>query len=153
MRAVIQRVSEASVEIEGKEKGRIGKGLVILLGIAKGDTFKDADHLAEKICNLRVFEDEKGRFNLSLRETKGELLVISQFTLLGNTRKGRRPGFDDAASPEEARVLYKDFVEILREKGIKVETGIFGARMLVKIYNDGPVTFIVESPPRPNTFP
>lgn len=145
MRAVIQRVREASVEINGQEKGRIGKGLVILLGIAKGDSFEDADYLAEKICNLRIFEDEGGKFNLSLMDKKGELLVISQFTLLGNTRKGRRPGFDDAASPEEARNLYEGFVGILRDKGLKVETGVFGAKMLVRIYNDGPVTFIVES--------
>jgi D-tyrosyl-tRNA(Tyr) deacylase len=142
---VIQRVREASVEITGLERGKIGKGLVILLGIAKGDSLKDVEYLAEKICNLRIFDDEEGKLNLSILDKKGEILLISQFTLLGNTRKGRRPGFDDAAPPAEANDLYEDFVRILRGNGLRVETGLFGAKMLVKIYNDGPVTFIIES--------
>lgn len=144
MRAVLQRVSEASVDIDGREK-RIGKGLVILLGVAAGDSLSDVEYLAEKVCNLRIFDDETGKLNLSVMDEKGDILVISQFTLLGNTRKGRRPGFEDAAPPEKARVLYEGFVEMLKEKGLRVETGDFGARMLVKIHNDGPVTFIVES--------
>ena len=145
LKAVIQRVKEASVDIDGLERGRIGMGLVLLLGIAKGDSFKDVNYLVEKVCNLRIFDDEEGKLNLSLMDKKGEILVISQFTLLGNTRKGRRPGFDDAAPPEESRNLYEDFVRVLRDNGLKVETGVFGAKMLVKILNDGPVTFIVES--------
>lgn len=145
LRAVLQRVTEASVDIGRKERGRIGGGLVILLGIAKGDSSRDIEYLAEKVCNLRIFEDKEGKLNLSLLDIEGEILVISQFTLLGNTRKGRRPGFDDAALPGEARGLYEGFVKALKNKSIKVETGEFGARMLVKIFNDGPVTFILES--------
>ncbi len=145
MRVVLQRVREASVEINKEELGRIGYGLVVLLGVAKGDSFSDVEYLAEKICNLRIFEDEKGKLNLSLLDKKGDLLVISEFTLLGNTRKGRRPGFDDAAHPDEARKLYESFVAVLRDKGIKVKTGEFGSEMLVKIYNDGPVTFVIDS--------
>lgn len=145
MRAILQRVNEASVDIDGKERRRIGKGLVILLGVAKRDSLKDAEYLGERVCNLRIFDDEKEKLNLSIMDKNWEILVISQFTLLGNTRKGRRPGFDDAAPPEDARVLYEGFVGILRGKGLKVETGDFGSRMLVKIYNDGPVTFILES--------
>lgn len=146
MKAVIQRVREASVNIDGQERGRIGNGLVILLGVAEGDSFKDVDYLAEKVCNLRIFDDEEGKLNLSLIDKKGEILVISQFTLLGDTGKGRRPSFDNAAPPEKARELYQNFLKILRDKGLKIETGVFGSRMLVNIYNDGPVTFIVESP-------
>lgn len=149
MIALLQRVTEASVDIGGKKRGRIGSGLVILIGIAKGDSFKDIEYLAGKVCNLRIFEDKEGKLNLSLLDIEGEILVISQFTLLGNARKGRRPGFDDAALPDEARGLYEGFVKVLKDKGIKVETGEFGAKMLVKIFNDGPVTFIVESPPLP----
>ncbi|MEK6690793.1 MAG: D-aminoacyl-tRNA deacylase [Nitrospirota bacterium] len=145
MRVVIQRVREASVEINKEEVGRIGNGLVVLLGVAKGDSLSDIEYLAEKICNLRIFEDEEGKLNLSLLDKEGDLLVISEFTLLGNTRKGRRPGFDDASHPDEARKLYESFVTVLRDKGIKVKTGEFGSKMLVKMYNDGPVTFIIDS--------
>lgn len=145
MRAVIQRVREASVEVNGEELGRIGQGVVILLGVAKGDTLRDVNYLVEKAANLRIFEDREGRFNHSIMDKKGDALVVSQFTLLGETAKGRRPGFDDAAHPEAALELYKGFIQLLREKGLKVETGLFGAKMLVRICNDGPATFILES--------
>lgn len=146
MKAVVQRVAEARVEVGGEIAGRIGKGILILLGVEKGDGERDADWLAEKIVNLRIFEDEGGKMNLSVREIGGELLAVSQFTLAGNCAKGRRPSFDTAAPPEEANRLYEYFVGKLRELGIKVETGIFQAMMQVCLVNDGPVTFILESP-------
>jgi len=146
LKAVIQRVGEAKVEVEGKTVGQIGKGIVILLGVEKGDEERDADWLAEKICNLRIFEDQAGKMNLSLLETGGEILAVSQFTLAGNCAKGRRPSFDSAAPPQEAKRLYEYFVERLRGLGTKVETGIFQAMMQVSLANDGPVTFILESP-------
>ncbi len=145
MRTVIQRVTEASVTVEDNVVGSIGKGIVVLLGIAKGDTEKAADYLANKLVNLRIFEDDAGKMNLSLRDTRGELLVVSQFTLLGDCRKGRRPGFSNAAPPEDADRLYLYFVEQLRSNGFHVETGQFQAMMLVKIHNDGPVTFVIDS--------
>jgi D-tyrosyl-tRNA(Tyr) deacylase len=145
MRMVIQRVAEASVTIGDNVIGKIGKGIAVLLGVAKGDTEKEADYLANKLVNLRIFEDEAGKMNRSIQEIGGEFLVVSQFTLLGDCRKGRRPGFSDAAPPEEADRLYRYFVEQLRAKGFKVETGQFQAMMLVKIYNDGPVTFVIDS--------
>jgi D-tyrosyl-tRNA(Tyr) deacylase len=144
MRMVLQRVTEASVTVAGKVVGKVGKGIAVLLGVAKGDTEKEADYLANKLVNLRIFEDNVGKMNLSVQDIGGELLVISQFTLLGDCRKGRRPGFSDAAPPEEADRLYMYFVEQLRAKGFKVETGQFQAMMLVKIYNDGPVTFVID---------
>lgn len=149
MIAVVQRVSSASVEVDNKIVGEIGRGLVVLLGVAKGDGESDSDYLAEKILNLRIFEDDAGKMNLSLLNIKGEALVVSQFTLLGDTKKGRRPGFDLAAPPDLAEPLYERFIEKIRDSGIKVSKGVFGAKMLVRINNDGPVTFIVESKSHP----
>ncbi len=146
MKAVIQRVAGARVEVGGEIVGRIGKGILILLGVEKGDGERDADWLAGKIVNLRIFEDEAGKMNLSVREIEGELLAVSQFTLAGNCDKGRRPSFDMAAPPQEANRLYEYFVGKLRALGMKVETGIFQAMMQVSLVNDGPVTFILESP-------
>ncbi|MCF7791791.1 MAG: D-tyrosyl-tRNA(Tyr) deacylase [Victivallales bacterium] len=144
MKALIQRVSEASVTIENETKGRIDKGFVVLLGITHKDTKKEADFVADKVANLRVFKDEHGKMNLSLKEVEGELLVISQFTLYGDCRKGRRPSFVEAARPEHAIPLYEYFVEQLKKTGVKVETGIFGAGMEVDIHNSGPVTLMIE---------
>jgi D-tyrosyl-tRNA(Tyr) deacylase len=145
LKAVIQRVGAASVEVDAKTVGKIGKGILVLLGVEKGDKERDAAWLAEKIANLRIFEDEKGKMNLSVREIGGELLAVSQFTLAGNCAKGRRPSFDSAAPPEEANRLYEFFVGKLRELGLPVETGVFQAMMQVSLVNDGPVTFILES--------
>lgn len=145
MRALVQRVTEGSVSIEGKVRGQIEKGLVILLGITDNDTEEDALFLAEKCANLRIFSDREGKFNLSCLEEKGEILVISQFTLYGDTRKGRRPSFIHAAPPEISEPLYRKFIDKLKKMDLKVEEGVFGARMKVKIYNDGPVTLMVES--------
>ena len=146
MRALVQRVKKGSVTIEGKVNGSIGQGLVILLGITHTDTEKDADFVADKCVDLRIFEDENGKMNKSLEETGGSILLISQFTLYAATRKGRRPSFDAAARPEYAEVLYEYFIRKLRSRGITVETGIFGADMQVEIHNDGPVTMLVEYP-------
>ncbi|MBR3456900.1 MAG: D-tyrosyl-tRNA(Tyr) deacylase [Selenomonadaceae bacterium] len=144
MRAVTTRVSEASVVIEGKETGRIGRGYLVLLGIGPGDTEKEAIHLAEKICNLRVFEDENGKMNLNLSQVEGELLVVSQFTLYADL-KSRRPGFSHAAKPEAAIPLYERFMEECRKKGFSVEHGEFGADMQVASVNDAPVTLIFDT--------
>jgi D-tyrosyl-tRNA(Tyr) deacylase len=148
MKAVIQRVSEASVKVEGKIVGEIGPGLVILLGIAGDDGEADADYLAEKIVNLRIFNDAEEKMNLNLLDVQGELLAISQFTLYANTRKGRRPSFIDAALPEKAEPLYEYCMKKIEEYGIKVSRGIFGAIMKVKIFNEGPVTIVLESKDR-----
>ncbi|MCU0643455.1 MAG: D-aminoacyl-tRNA deacylase [bacterium] len=145
MRAVVQRVTKASVSIEGKIVGSIGKGLVILLGVKNGDSEDDAKFLADKCVNLRIFADAAGKFNLSAIEVGGELLAISQFTLYGDARKGRRPSFIDAAPPEISEPLYQKFITYLRQSGLKVAIGEFGAMMLVEIYNDGPVTILLES--------
>ncbi len=145
MRAVVQRVSSGSVTIDGEVVGKIGKGLVILLGVKNGDTEAEAKFVADKCANLRIFADEDNKFNLSAKDVGGEMLVISQFTLYGDTRKGRRPSFVEAAPPEVSKPLYEKFVEYLKENGLKVATGEFGAMMLVEINNDGPVTIIVES--------
>lgn len=145
MRAVIQRVSEAGVTVEGKEIGRIGRGLVILLGIAANDTEVDADYLIEKIAGLRIFPDEEGKFDRSVQEVNGSLLVVSQFTLYGDCRKGRRPSFSDAADGEKALPLYEYFVATLKTKQTPVETGRFQATMAVYLINDGPVTLIIDS--------
>ena len=142
---VLQRVTEASVTVDGAVVGSIGKGIAVLLGVAKGDTEQDADFLANKLVNVRIFEDDAGKMNRSVQEIGGEILVVSQFTLLGDCRKGRRPGFSDAAPPDEADRLYQYFVEQVRRLGVRVATGQFQAMMLVKIYNDGPVTFVIES--------
>ena len=145
MRTVVQRVTQARVEVDGSVVGQIGPGMLVLLGVAKTDTAADADYLAAKIVNLRIFADEAGKMNRSVAEAGGSLLVVSQFTIYGDTRKGRRPGFDQAALPEQARALYEHFVAAARRGGVPVETGIFQADMAVSLTNDGPVTFIVES--------
>ena len=145
MRAVAQRVSEAAVRVEGRVVGQIGAGLLVLLGVALGDTEFDADALAEKISHLRVFPDEAGQMNRSVREVNGSLLVVSQFTLLGDCRKGRRPGYSGAAPPEEALRLYRHFVLRLREAGLPVEEGVFQAMMDVSLVNQGPVTLLLDS--------
>ena len=146
MRAVIQRIKESSVKTENQIIGRTGFGLLVLLGVANGDSPSDADYLANKIVNLRIFEDENGKMNRSLRELGGEMMVVSQFTLLGDCRKGRRPSFMQAAEPNLATELYEYFVNQVRSLGIAVQTGRFGAMMEVALINDGPVTLIVESP-------
>lgn len=145
MRAVIQRVSRAEVNVAGQTIGRIGPGLCVFLGIGKDDKQSNADHLAEKIKNLRIFEDENGKMNRSVEEVRQEIMVVSQFTLYGDCRKGNRPSFSDAAPPEVAEKLYEYFVQRLRNAGLKVETGQFKARMDVTLTNDGPVTLIVET--------
>ena len=146
MKALVQRVSEGSVTIDGEVVGSIGRGVVILFGAGRGDTEKDVVYLAEKCANLRIFRDENDKMNLSLLDIGGEALIISQFTLYGDCRKGRRPGFSDAADPAAAEKFYEKFVELMRNQKIaKVQTGRFGADMEVKILNDGPVTFLLES--------
>ena len=145
MRVVLQRVREALVEVECKTVGKIDKGLVLLIGATTGDSGKEIGYLADKCVNLRIFEDAQGKMNLSALEIGAEVLVISQFTLYGDTRKGRRPSFTEALEPVEAEKLYMKFVDYLKEKGLKVEHGVFGAKMLVKIFNDGPATFILDS--------
>lgn len=144
MRALIQRVTSGKVTVEGKIVAEIGHGLVILLGIGQGDTEEQARFLAEKIGTLRIFEDSASKFNLSLLDVSGAAIVVSQFTLYGDTRKGRRPSFSEAARPEVAAPLVGKFVEFLRALGVPSQTGIFGAHMLVEIENDGPVTFWLE---------
>ena len=145
MRAVIQRVSHARVRVEGAVCGEIGSGLLVLLGVGQGDTPKEADYLLDKMVNLRIFEDGEGKMNLSLLEVGGELMVISQFTLYADCRKGRRPSFTDAAPPGEARKLYDYFVDAARTRGLKVATGIFQALMEVELVNLGPVTILLDS--------
>jgi D-tyrosyl-tRNA(Tyr) deacylase len=145
MKALLQRVTRASVSIDNEEVGRIGQGLVVFLGVASGDTEKDAQYLAQKIVNLRLFSDEGGNFNLSALDIKSELLVVSQFTLLAGTRKGRRPDFIEAAPPVQAEELFDYFVEQTRATGLKVATGRFQAYMQVEIHNDGPVTIMLDS--------
>ena len=145
MRVVLQRVKEAKVTVEGKVVGEIGRGLVLLLGAKTGDAEKDVDFLADKCANLRIFEDAEQKMNLSVLDVKGEVLVVSQFTLYGDTRKGRRPSFTGALEPQQAEKLYLKFIEQIKARGLKAETGIFGAKMLVDISNWGPVTFILES--------
>ena len=146
MKALLQRVTEGSVTIDGEVAGSIGKGLVILFGAGQGDTEKDAQYLAEKCVNLRNFHDEEGKMNRSLLDVDGEVLIISQFTLYGDCRKGRRPGFSDAALPAEAERLYELFKDLVKKQNVKkVACGRFGADMMVKIFNDGPVTFMLEA--------
>jgi D-tyrosyl-tRNA(Tyr) deacylase len=144
MRAVVQRVSEASVTVDGETVGAIGAGLMILLGVTHDDGPAEADWLARKIAGLRIFEDSEGKLNLGLLDVEGQALVVSQFTLYADTRKGRRPSFVAAAYPETAAPLVERFVDTLGEHGVRVESGVFGAHMLVEIHNDGPVTLIVE---------
>lgn len=145
MRAVVQRVSEASVDVEGARVSSIGKGLLILLGVRKGDTTADLEWMAEKVLNLRIFDDPQGVMNLSLLDVNGEALVVSQFTLLADSRKGRRPSYIDAASPDEAKALYEAFCDRLAASGRKVERGVFQAMMAVGLVNDGPVTILLDS--------
>ena len=145
MRAVVQRVKQAGVTIAGNAVGEISQGLMILLGVAKEDTASDAAYLAEKIAGLPIFTDEEGKMNLSVQDVQGEILVVSQFTLYGDCRKGRRPGFSDAALPETANLLYEEFVRRLKELGLSVQTGVFQADMLVSLVNDGPVTMLLDS--------
>jgi len=145
MKALLQRVTRASVSIDSEEVGKIGQGLVIFLGVADGDMEKDAQYLVQKVANLRIFADEEGKLNLSVLDIKGELLLVSQFTLLGDTRKGRRPSFTDAAPPAQAEELCEYFVEQARGTGLKVATGRFQAYMQVAIHNDGPVTIMLDS--------
>lgn len=146
MRAVVQRVTQASVTIQEETVGLIGKGLLVLLGVADDDDPQDADWMAAKIVNLRVFEDEAGKMNRSLLDEQGEILVVSQFTLYGDCRKGRRPSFVKAAAPEKGETLYLRFVEQVRKQDVTIATGRFRSRMAVTLVNDGPVTLLVESP-------
>ncbi len=145
MKAVIQRVKEATVEVAGKDIGKIKKGILILLCVDDNDTQKDAEYLSDKIVNLRIFDDENNKMNLSVQDIKGELLVISQFTLSGDCSKGRRPSFDGSAKPELAKNLYLYFIEKLKQSSLKVESGVFGAMMDIHLVNYGPVTFILTS--------
>jgi D-tyrosyl-tRNA(Tyr) deacylase len=145
VRAVIQRVTRASVSVEGKVAGEIGAGLLVLLGVSRTDNPESASYLAEKIANLRIFSDEAGKMNLSLLDIGGSALVVSQFTLYGDTRGGRRPSYVQAAPPEEAKRLYEEFVGSMRALGLTVETGVFQAHMQVELANDGPVTILVDS--------
>lgn len=146
MRILIQRVRSGAVEINGQTAGSIGQGMVALVGVGKGDTAADADYLARKTAALRIFEDDNGKLNRSLRDTGGAALVVSQFTLYADTRRGNRPGFDQAADAATANELYRHYVQALRREGVAVETGVFQADMLVRIENDGPVTILLESP-------
>ena len=146
MRLVLQRVKEAHVDVDGKTVGSISSGLLILIGVASSDTRKDAEYLADKIIYLRIFPDVERRMNRSILEVGGSLLVVSQFTLYGDCKKGRRPSFDQAAPPEQARELYEYFVERLSSRNVVVQTGVFQAEMQVHLVNDGPVTFVLDSP-------
>ena len=145
MKALVQRVSRASVSVNDKIVGKIGRGLVVFLGVAQGDSKEDATYLANKAVNLRIFADEASKFSLSSLDTRGDILIVSQFTLLADTHKGRRPSFTEAAPPDLAKELYEFFVEQVRSTGLKVETGLFQEHMLVEIHNDGPVTISLES--------
>ena len=144
MKALIQRVKNASVTINGELYSSVGAGMLVLLGVQKSDTAENAEKLAQKLLNLRIFEDENGKMNFSIQDVSGEILVVSQFTLCADCRKGTRPGFDSAAAPEVANKLYEDFVKNLKASGLKIETGKFRAMMDVSLINDGPVTFLVE---------
>ncbi|CEO28024.1 D-aminoacyl-tRNA deacylase [Paraclostridium sordellii] len=145
MRAVVQRVASSKVIVDESIIGEINKGLLILLGVTHEDTSKDVDYLLDKIVNLRIFEDENDKMNLSLKDVNGELLVVSQFTLYGDCRKGRRPNFTNAAKPDLATSLYEEFIDKAKKEGIKVGTGKFGAHMMVDLVNDGPVTILIDS--------
>lgn len=145
MRCVVQRVSRASVTVEGKITGQVEKGYMVLVGVETGDTEQDMRYCAEKVAGLRVFEDENGKMNLSVKDVGGAVLAVSQFTLLGDARHGRRPSFSNAARPEEANALYEAFCEALRAENIRVETGVFQTDMQVELVNDGPVTILLDS--------
>jgi D-tyrosyl-tRNA(Tyr) deacylase len=145
MRAVLQRVSTASVAVDGREVGAIGRGLLVLLGVERGDGPDDRDYIASKTCELRIFPDADGRMNRSVADAGGSVLVVSQFTLSGDARKGRRPSFDEAAAPAEAKLLYEDVVRAIQATGLTVATGVFQAMMQVTLVNDGPVTILLDS--------
>ena len=145
MKALLQRVSKASVTVDGEVVANIGRGLVVFIGISKGDTDRDAQYLAGKTVDLRIFSDSEGKFNLSALDMQGELLVVSQFTLFADAKKGRRPSFTEAAPPEQAEALFQRFLEFVRQSGLKVETGRFQEHMHVEIHNDGPVTILLDS--------
>ena len=145
MKAVIQRVTHASVEVEGEVVGRIDVGLLVLLGVAKGDSDADVHYIVEKIQTLRIFPDAQGKMNRAILDVDGSILLVAQFTLLGDTTKGRRPGFDQAAPPGEAKILYERVGGALRARGVSVQMGVFGADMKVELLNNGPVTFILDS--------
>ena len=145
MKIVLQRVKEASVEAEGKVVGEIGQGICLLVGVEKGDSESDAQYLAKKVVELRIFPDKEGKMNLSLEDVQGEVLAVSQFTLVGSTQKGRRPSFDKAEAPEKAEKVFRSLVDSIRQRQIKVEIGVFQAMMKVHLINDGPVTFILQS--------
>jgi D-tyrosyl-tRNA(Tyr) deacylase len=151
MRAVIQRAGRAGVSVDGRSLGEIGRGLAVLLGVAEGDGEDEARWMAAKLCELRIFEDEEGKMNLSLEDVGGEMLVVSQFTLLADCRKGRRPSFVGAAPPDEGERFYERVVSLVRERGVRVATGSFGAHMLVSIENDGPVTIVLDTRERGRT--
>ncbi len=148
MRIIAQRVSEASVTVDGEIVGEIGKGLLLLVGIGREDDDADLQYLVEKIANLRIFEDDHGKMNLSLLQTSKQVLAVSQFTLYANTRKGRRPSFLDSAPPEIAEPMFEKFLQRLESEGLLVRKGVFGANMMVKIFNDGPVTIVLDSSER-----
>lgn len=145
MRAVVQRVDYANVEVEGKVVGEIQKGLLVFLGVGEGDSPKDMEYMVDKILGLRIFEDDLGKMNLSLRDINGEILVVSQFTLYGDVRRGKRPSFSSSAKPDMAENLYEEFIKACKEQGIKTQNGVFGAHMNVEIENNGPVTILVDS--------
>ena len=145
MRAVVQRVKEADVTVDNNITGSINKGLMVLLGVEEGDTEADALYMADKITGLRIFEDEEGKMNLSIKDVGGDILAVSQFTLLGDVRKGKRPSFSKAARPDEANRLYRHFIDLVEERDVKTQEGVFQAEMLVRIYNDGPVTILLDS--------
>lgn len=145
MRAVIQKTAFSNVVVNGEEKARINKGLMVLVGIKRGDTNKEAEYMVDKIINLRIFEDEAGKMNRSILDAGGDLLMVSQFTLYGDIRKGRRPGFSDAEDPEPALKLFDYSVEYAKSRGLHVETGVFGANMMVRIDNEGPCTILLDS--------
>lgn len=145
MRAVVQRVKKSSVTVDNRITGQIDKGLMVLIGVEDGDTEKDAAYIADKVTGLRIFEDENEKMNLSVADVKGSVLAVSQFTLLGDVRKGKRPSFTKAAAPDEANMLYRKVIEAVEEKGIHVEEGVFQTHMLVEIHNDGPVTILLDS--------
>lgn len=145
MRAVVQRVKKSSVTVEEKITGKIGQGLMVLIGVEDSDSEKDADYIADKVCGLRIFEDEQGKMNLSVEDIGGEVLAVSQFTLLADARKGRRPSFTKAAAPDEANALYRKVIDKIESRNINVEEGVFQAEMMVEIHNDGPVTILLDS--------